>query len=120
VVDLTFSKERIRAEFEHYILNKLHPKVQRPPTPDRGDGIPKDPNEIDQMCRAYNLVEEHLAKGLNEHESVLHATLRLYTNKRKPRLEYPPSNDKRYQQVKRWHRRLKAKSATCKPTPSPL
>jgi hypothetical protein len=104
-INLTFPKERIRAEFEH-MLNEMHPKVERPPTPTRGGGVMK-PGDIERMYQAYGLVEARLAQGENISQSVLQATLQIYTKARQPRLKKPSVEDPRYQQVLRWHQKVK-------------
>lgn len=104
-INLARPKNLIKAEFEN-ILDKMHPCVKQLSHPPRGGAI-RNPDEIDTMFRAYDLVEEHLAKGDNNHQSVLAATLQLYTKVRLPRLKNPPAEDKRYQQVFRWHKRAK-------------
>ena len=106
LVDLAFPKERLRAEFEH-ILDEWYPRVQRPPVSPRGAKIFLNTDDIDRMYRVYDLVEEHLAQGDTRHESVLKATIQFYTKVRRPRLETPPASDKRYQQVMRWHQKVK-------------
>ncbi|MGO9620769.1 MAG: hypothetical protein ACLPT6_05120 [Desulfobaccales bacterium] len=106
LVDLAFPKEHLRTEFEH-ILDEWRPRVQQPPAPPRGTAI-MEMTDINLMYRAYDLVEEHLAQGDTRHESVLKATLQFYTRTRRPRLKEPPVNDKRYQQVKRLHDRVKS------------
>lgn len=103
-IDLTKPKILIMAWFKH-IIDKEHPKVERLPTPPRGAAI-RDPDKIDTMFRAYDLVEEHLSRGENIHQSVLKATLQLYTKVRQPRLK-TPVEDKRYQTVLRLHERAK-------------
>jgi hypothetical protein len=103
-INLTFPKERIRAEFED-ILNEVHPRVKRT-IPPRGAAI-MELDDIKLMYRAYNLVEEFLAQGNNEHQSIHEATLKLYTKVRRPRLANPPAEDRRYQQVRRWHEKAK-------------
>lgn len=103
-INLTFSKERIMAEFES-ILNEMHPKVKRPPTPTRGLGK-MDQEKIDLMFRAFELVEDYRDGGKNDHQSILQATLQLNTEADGP-LEDPPASDKRYQQVMRWHQKVK-------------
>jgi len=101
-IDLTFSKKQIRAEFEN-ILKKKHRPGKRPP---RGAAI-MGLDEINHMFRAYNLVENFLGQGESYHQGVLKATWQLYTKARRPRLKNPPAEDKRYQQVLRWHKKMK-------------
>jgi hypothetical protein len=102
-IDLTFPKERIRAEFEP-ILNEWHPRVKQRPRPPRGTKI-MDLDEIDLMYRAYDLVEANLSQGETKEQSVIKATQALYSKARAIRLD-PPAEDKRYQQVLRWHEKV--------------
>ncbi|MFZ5451384.1 MAG: hypothetical protein ACOZF2_05875 [Thermodesulfobacteriota bacterium] len=91
-IDLTYPKERLRAEFES-ILSEWHHCVERPSTPRRGAAV-MDTDEIERMFQAYALVEEHLAQEEGVHQSVLQATIKLYTKKRRPSLKNPPASDK--------------------------
>jgi hypothetical protein len=104
-LNLMFPKKQILAEFNH-ILNEWHDKVKQRDRPPRRTNI-MSVEGIELMYRAYDLVEEYLVRGENKNQSVLQATLQLFTKKRKPHLENPPYTDKRYQQVKRWHQKAK-------------
>lgn len=99
-LDLSFSKERLKAEFD-YILDEWHHKVKQRPRPHRGAEI-MEVEEIGLMYRVYELVEEQLAVGKRLQESMFMATKQLYGMERLARLGNPYAK-----QVKKLYTRAK-------------
>jgi hypothetical protein len=97
-LDLTRSKERLRAEFEA-ILNENHDRVKRPPVL-RGKAK-LDLDKIDFLCSIYDLVERH-------NGSLLRATWEYYPETKNTQTYEDEVTDKYYQQIKRWHEKIKS------------
>jgi hypothetical protein len=106
-VDLSFPKNRILAEFQR-ILNEKHLTINRPP---RGEKL-RTKAEINQMLRAYELVEDFMAQGESYHQALIKTAVALFSKTRSIRLADPPSVDRRYQQIRRWHQTLKNRLGT--------
>jgi|WetSurMetagenome_2_1015567.scaffolds.fasta_scaffold17317_5 hypothetical protein len=105
-IDLSYSKKRIMIELNH-IIATIQAQMDRLLDSPRGKAILK-PDEIQRSYKAYDLVEEYLAKGDNYHQSLTKATIALFSKVRAIRLKNPPAEDRRYQETRRWYRRAKA------------